>query len=266
MTPTSIAPTALSVHPAVAKFPYLGEDEIAALTISIKQYGVLTPLICDEERRVYDGRARMAIAESLGLTAIPVIVREEKDPLAFAIESRVNRGQLTRSAIALVLFEQHPELATSKNRGGRPKKNCSSGEQLSATHDSYRQLGIRYRVPYQYFSALAEMHAGMSEEDWAHLRHVVLYEEASIPRQFTGFLSGQPAGSQRGAVIYAALIDGELKGILPKAFSSLRNGFENWNGVPTDAKAAIEREWEGLLEGAPAELLKIAVKKGGRRG
>jgi hypothetical protein len=262
-----VSPQSLTLHPALANFPGLSDDQHAALENSVKVFGILTPLVADAERRVYDGRTRLRIAQVLELPSIPVAIRPEPDVLAVAIESAVARRQLTRSGIAFLLFEQHPQLVKERNKGGRPKKLAGiqpvSGQELG----SYRDLALRYRVPREHFGYLAEMHAGMEAEQWAELRRLVLFEEASIPRQYAGFRTGQPAGAQRGAVIYAALnAQGELDGILPRAFASLRNGWEKWRDVPTDAKAAVEKEWELLLEDAPEELLKIAARKGARRG
>ena len=263
-----LPPANLTLHPALADFPGLSDDQLAALTISVKAHGIQGRIVCNEEHQVYDGRALLQIAQALELPVVPVEVREEKDVLRYAIESAVNRRQLTRSAVAFLLFENHPELSSTRNKGGRaknwPPKGPVSGQDLN----SYRDLAVRYRVKRDYFTLLLEMMAGMTPEEWAELRRMVLFEEASIPRQYAGFKTGQPAGSQRGAVIYAAVDEqGVLEGILPRAFSSLRQGFARWgtNDIGTDAKAAIEKEWESLLDDAPAELLKIAARKGARR-
>jgi hypothetical protein len=252
----------LTIHPALENFPGLSDDQIASLTESIKSFGVQEPLICDEQRRVYSGRSRLLVAQALEIQTVPGIIRPENNVLQFAIESAVSRRQLTRSAIAFLLFEQHPELARG-GKAGRPK-NCSTGEQLSARQESFRSLGARYRIHPSYFSLLGEMQFGSSVEEWAQLRHVILYEEASIPRQYAGFRTGLKAGTKRGPVVYACVDEqGLLEGILPSAFASIRQGFARWNtaDIQTDAKAAVEREWAALLDEAPPELLRIAQRK-----
>jgi hypothetical protein len=259
-----LPPQNLSIHPALENFPGLSDDQLAALTLSVKSRGIQTPLVIDGDRQVYDGRAMLGIALALELSLVPVVVREEKDVLAYAIESAVNRRQLTRSAIAFLLFEQHPELAIFRNKGGRPKKPAGI-PQVSVQPSSFAQLSARYRLDRDYFTQLLAMHNGMSVEEWTELRRIVLFEEASIPRQFAGFSTGAKAGCSRGAVIYASLdAQGLLDGILPRAFSSIRQGFARWGTeIPTDAKAAIEKQWSELLDDAPPELLKIARKKAG---
>lgn len=264
-----ISPEELTVHPALEDFPGLSDDQLAALTISVKERGIQTPLICDEENQVYDGRALLGIAKALELESVPVIVRPEADVVAFAIESAVNRRQLTKSGIAFLLFEQHPELAATRGsrQGGRPKKTDTivsvSGKALADRHETFRQMGARYRVPQPYFSNLAEMKEGSSEEEWDELRRLVLYEEASIPRQFAGFCTTQKPGVKRGAVIYGWVNEqGILEGIIPRSFASIRQGFSMWgDAIDSRAKHEIEKQWAELLDAAPPELRKIAKRK-----
>ena len=254
----------LTIHPDIEAFPGHSDDQLAALDLSVKAQGILVPLIADEEYRVYAGRARLAIAMATEMPEVPVIIRREANILGYAIEDAINRRQLTRSAIALVLFEQHPELALFRNKGGRPSKKPVVEPQVS----SFAALAHRYRVPRDYLSHLLSMHTGMSAEEWAELRRVVLFEEASVPRQFAGFSTGLPVGSSRGAVIYAAVdAQGLLEGILPRAFSSIRQGFARWGSeIDSKAKAAVEKEWADLLDAAPPELIKIAKRKAAQNG
>jgi hypothetical protein len=258
-----VSPEQLVAHPDLADFPSLSDDQLAALTISIKERGIQTPLVVDDERQVFDGRARLGIALALDLPSVPVIYRAEKDVLAFAIESAVNRRQLTRSAIAFLLFEQHPDLASASNKGGRPKKLAGVRPVSGLDLASFRDLAVRYRVVREHFTLLAEMRAEMTPDEWTALRSVVLFEEASISRQFAGFKTGRPAGSARGPVVYASVSEqGLLEGILPRAFASIREGFSRWSTeIDSKGKAAVEKEWADLLDQAPPELLRIAKRK-----
>ncbi len=259
-----ISPDQLTVHPDVLNLPGLSDDELAALQQSILEHGVRVPLLVDDHHRVYDGRARLAAALASDKAAVPIVVRREDNVFMAALEGSILRRQLSRSAIAFLLFEQHPDLAAKSNKGGRPKKLVAtrpvSGQELA----SFRDLAARYRVRRDQFVLLAEMREGMTPDEWAQLRHVVLFEEASIPRQYAGFKSGQPAGSNRGPVVYALVNEqGELEGILPRALSSVRQAFSRWStgGIDTKSKAAIEKEWSDLLDEAPRELLTIAMRK-----
>ncbi len=269
-----VSPSSLTVHPALEGFPSLPADQLVVLHNSIEARGIMKPLVCTHDHQVYSGRARLHCAMVLELATVPVMIREESDVLGYAIESRIARGQLTKSGIVLLLFEQHPELAQSRGARAGRKKNCplngqlnvspSNGEQIANRHESFRSLGARYQVPRQYFEQLAEMRAEATAEEWTELRRVILEEEASIPRQYAGFKTGRPAGSARGAVIYAHVDEqGLLAGILPRAFSSIRQGFSQWaaGAIDSRAKAAVEKEWSALLDEAPAELLRIAKRK-----
>jgi hypothetical protein len=256
-----IATTSLTVHPALDGFPSLSPEQLLVLQGSIERCGITDPLIMTPDREVYSGRSRLHCAKILELANVPVIMRPEKDVIGYAIENRIARGQLTKSGIVMVLFEQHPDLAKAPKMG-RPNK-CSSGEHLSKQHDSFRSLGARYQVPYQYFSLLGEMRQDATEEEWQELRKVILEEEASIPRQYAGFKTGLKPGTKRGAVIYASVDEqGYLEGILPRAFSSIREGFSRWETeIDSKSKAAVEKQWGELLDVAPPQLLRMAKRK-----
>lgn len=266
---SSCSPHELEVHPDLVNFPGLSDDQLAALTLSVKERGIQEPLTIDVHGRVYDGRARLQIAKALELFTVPFVTRDETDVLAYAIESAVNRRQLTRSAVAFLLFEQHPDLATVNGRkGGRPSTYKKTGPE-GPVLNSYTALGARYRIKKEYFLLLAEMFNEASEDEWSELRHAILFEEASIPRQYAGFKTGLKPGNKRGAVIYASVNEqGLLDGILPRAFSSIREGFSRWNTheINSKAKAAIEKEWAELLDEAPPELLRIAKRKAAQNG
>jgi hypothetical protein len=180
-----LSPDLLTVHPALADFPGLSDDQIAALENSIKEFGVLVPLVLTDDNQVIDGRAKLHIAVQLELPSVPVIYRAESDPLAYAIESAVNRRQLSRSAIAFVLFEQHPELAAQHGaKAGRPKKSAQVAPISEPA--SFTTLSKRYQVDRKDFTRLLEMRAAMSEEEWTGLRHVVLFEEVPLGRAYAG--------------------------------------------------------------------------------
>jgi len=256
----------LTLHPKIEGFPALSSDQFKVLHASIEKKGILEPLLCTPDYEVYSGRARLRVALSLGLPTVPVVVREEKDVLGFMIESRIARGQLTKSGIVLVLFEQHPALALKPNQGGRPTrqkipviKSPVSGQAIS----SFTQLSERYRVPREYFFHLTEMFQEATAEEWLELRRLILEEEASIPRQYAGFKTGRPAGSKRGAVIYGWVNEqGILEGIFPRSFASILQGFSSWNdAIDTRAKVEIEKQWGELLDAAPPELQRIAKRK-----
>jgi hypothetical protein len=259
--------TALDFHPALKDFPRLTEAERIVLTASVERNGIQIPLIITEENKVIDGRERLEIARALELDDVPVSVvnmKTDAEVRAFAFENRVTAPNMTRSRKVLFILELHPDLAMSGGgRAGRPKK-LENGSPISGDIvNSFRQLAERYKVPREYFDQLAEMRREATADEWKRIELAICNDGVPISRLYPGFKTGLKAGSRRGAVIYAGMIQGTLVGILPRAFSSIREGFSRWAKGEFDsaAKVAIEHEWAAILDEAPLELQRIAKKK-----
>jgi hypothetical protein len=289
-----VSPEQLVAHPDLADFPGLSDDQLAALTISVKERGIQAPLVVDDEHQVFDGRARLAIALALNLPSVPVIYRPEKDVLAFAIESAVNRRQLTRPAIAFLLFEQHPELAASRGakagrpkksaqfapiseKAGRPKKSAQfapisekAGRPKKSAQfapisepESFTSLSLLYRVERKDFTRLLAMKMSMLDEEWAALRHAVLYEEKSIATQYAGWSGarGHLVGGVGSVKIFGVTANGQLDlnlGLFPRTVASLRTCWSGWEKNALLHTPMIE-QWEKVLEDLPDDLAKVTL-------
>lgn len=86
-------------------FPPLTPDEFAALKNSIVQYGVLVPIIMDDEGNVVEGHHRSLVCKELGLSC-PAFVRRftsEAEKMEIAATANGNRRHLTREQKRVVI-------------------------------------------------------------------------------------------------------------------------------------------------------------------
>lgn len=241
-----VSPKQLVVHPDLLAFPGLTKDEYERLKASISDSKrVIDPIKVNTKGQVLDGRNRRQAADDLKLATVPVLVMPDStDPIEIAIITAVDRRQLTKSAIALVLFESHPELRG--DRDGR-KKRCLTEkyrmdhkfrEEMAANYNvpSYRKLAERYQVPRCYFSKLAEIWDFSDDNKWAKIRVKILDGEACIDIVHLGFRGGMGMKSRA-----AAHKPPEPKILLHQVFKSLAVRIGYWEKVEkTDRKSAME--------------------------
>ena len=105
---------------------YVKDDEsMQALCDSIREYGVLSPLLArptGEGYEIVSGHRRRSAALKLGLEKLPVLVREMTDDEAIIlmVDSNIQRENLLPSEKA---FAYKMKLEAMKRQSGRPKKN-----------------------------------------------------------------------------------------------------------------------------------------------
>ncbi len=89
------------VHPVAALFPTLPEDELADLATSIKNEGLLNPIVLDDQGRILDGRNRYAACELAGVK--PTYVDYDGDnPNNYAATVNAQRRQMSKGQQAMV--------------------------------------------------------------------------------------------------------------------------------------------------------------------
>ncbi len=57
----------------------IGERALAKLLESVRQFGIIMPLVIKPDGTIIDGHRRFAVAKQLGLSTVPVVVYEEGD-------------------------------------------------------------------------------------------------------------------------------------------------------------------------------------------
>lgn len=110
------------------------DDSMQALCESIREYGVLSPLLArptGEGYEIVSGHRRRSAALKLGLEKVPVLVREMSDDEAiiFMVDSNIQRENLLPSEKA---FAYKMKLEAIKRKAGRPSKknSCQVGTDL----------------------------------------------------------------------------------------------------------------------------------------
>lgn len=145
-------PSLCRPDPAVKAFPALSGNDFKRLRDDIRETGQISvPLFgrkSGHQVLVFDGRTRLAIAQEIGLSQVPVILDEKADPVAIALQSTVVRRNLTKSGIALTLFEAHPLLR--EEREGRSRRNLFRNKERIEINDirpfekpTYKSLALK---------------------------------------------------------------------------------------------------------------------------
>lgn len=126
-----------SLHSEVIPFKVLNDEKMEALINSIKENGVITPvLIRPTEKNHYEmisGHRRMYAARKAGLATIPAIVREMSDDEAVIamVDANIQREELLPSEKA---FAYKMKLEAMKHQGGRTDiTSGQNGQKLERT-------------------------------------------------------------------------------------------------------------------------------------
>lgn len=89
------------VHPAAAIFPWLPEEELEELVLSICDVGLLQPIVLTPDGMILDGRNRLNACKRAGVE--PTFVVHEGDPVAFVTAANINRRHMTTGARAMAV-------------------------------------------------------------------------------------------------------------------------------------------------------------------
>ena len=133
-------------------------EEMEQLKESIREYGVLSPLLVrprgDGRYEIVSGHRRKAACEALGITELPVLVREMTDDEAviLMVDSNIQREHILPSEKA---FAYKMKMEAVKHQGKAP------------TADSCGQLGHKSR------DSLSETESGRTVQRYIRLTHLI---------------------------------------------------------------------------------------------
>lgn len=133
-------------------------EEMEQLKESIREYGVLSPLLVrprgDGRYEIVSGHRRKAACEALGITELPVLVRDMTDDEAviLMVDSNVQREHILPSEKA---FAYKMKMEAVKHQGKAP------------TADSCGQLGHKSR------DSLSETESGRTVQRYIRLTHLI---------------------------------------------------------------------------------------------
>lgn len=85
-------------------------DEWNAFKDSIRERGMLQPLIITSDGRIMDGGWRWRAAKEWGLKEVPCIVREEKNVMEIIVGSLTHRKHMTKGAVIYLLIPILPKM------------------------------------------------------------------------------------------------------------------------------------------------------------
>ena len=136
-------------------FKVLDDDKMDDLVESIKQNGVLTPVLVRPDKNnsyeMISGHRRMHAAIKAGLETIPAIVRDMEDDEAIVImvDANIQREELLPSEKA---FADKMKLGAMKRHAGRPPKNnsCQNGTNLRSDEELGNLVGESARSIQRY--------------------------------------------------------------------------------------------------------------------
>ena len=133
-------------------------EEMEQLKESIQEYGVLSPLLVrprgDGRYEIVSGHRRKAACEALGITELPVLVRDMTDDEAviLMVDSNIQREHILPSEKA---FAYKMKMEAVKHQGKAP------------TADSCGQLGHKSR------DSLSETESGRTVQRYIRLTHLI---------------------------------------------------------------------------------------------
>ena len=121
-------------------FKVVEDDEMEQLKESIRESGVLIPALARPIEGGYElisGHRRMDACDSLGMTTMPVIVRNltDEEAIIAMVDSNLQREHILPSEKA---FAYKMKMDALKKTPGRPSKNLS---QLATNSDTAKEIG-----------------------------------------------------------------------------------------------------------------------------
>ena len=135
-------------------FKVVDDDKMEELVNSIRQNGVLTPVLVrptdDDGYEMISGHRRMHAAQRAGLTKIPAIIRELTDDAAtiVMVEANSQREEVLPSEKA---FAYKMRYEAMKRQAGRPEKNLSQvGTNLRTDAELAKDVGESKNQVYRY--------------------------------------------------------------------------------------------------------------------
>jgi len=114
-------------------FKVLDDEKMEELIESIKENGILTPVIVRKDRddlyQMISGHRRLYAAKKAGLTTIPAIIKDMDDDEAviYMVDSNLQREEILPSEKA---FSYKMKYDAMKRVAGRPKKEQENGAQV----------------------------------------------------------------------------------------------------------------------------------------
>lgn len=284
-----INPDRITIPPEAACVPELSEAQFRALTESIRERGIETPLrvsltVGETVGRsdgqtaqptdwvLISGRHRLRAALGLGLSTVPCVeVKMPRDLREAMIEEAVVCRDLPRAGRAALLLDIHPELLTRKGKHSHAqnglnlkKGNVSPSGQRLATRDdkgsdeeeTITSISNRYGLHKDYLSAVIEarLECRDGSTDWDELRGHLCLEPMAPSRVICCLRGIQSQGV--GAVVKAPGKAGaDYNRLALAAPVSLGNAWERWTDLTEGAREMSLARWSIAASHMPSQAI-----------
>ncbi|MCM2370374.1 ParB N-terminal domain-containing protein [Aporhodopirellula aestuarii] len=110
-------------HEACLSVPEMGAEDFGNLIESIKEYGLLIPILVDRERRLLDGRRRILACHAAGVRLEEAMIDETDETPEAIAETNFARRHLTQDQRAMNATELLPSF-----RDAAKKRKMAGGE------------------------------------------------------------------------------------------------------------------------------------------
>jgi len=254
----------LKLHPLQIAIPVPDKSSEAWRTFvcSVKEKGILQPLLVTEAGAIMDGGWRWRAATEAALPKVPVMVRDGKEAERIIFDSLLNRKQFSRGTAAFVLLRVKPDLVAdaalrrTQNLRGQPNGNgCSSvslSEQASLWGISERTLVDAVRV-FKLFRDQPDLQA-----KYEPLLLAGEYSLAGIIQEATTSAKAEPASRPKPASRGKAtqLRKSKRGRDLPKsgmqlfgeAFDKLSSALFQWHRFAPENRTKILSTWRHFVQ------------------
>ena len=121
-------------HPHSRIFPLLEESALQELADDIRENGLRSPIVIDDDNQILDGRNRQAACQMAGITPVyETFIGSESDKFAYVASLNLHRRHLNENQRAKIAAE------VANTRNGRPK--TGSTDPVS-TADAAKALNV----------------------------------------------------------------------------------------------------------------------------
>lgn len=139
-------PRKLSVHPAARHQPEWADDDsrFEHLIESIRDQGIVCPVVVDPEDRIVDGRHRWRAAKRLQIPSVPVQVCDRDEVSSIILSTLIQRRHYTPGQIAYLAFPAFEGAyeEACRRRLAALKKNTNGLKPAKTVQDLAAEIGV----------------------------------------------------------------------------------------------------------------------------
>jgi hypothetical protein len=282
-------PSDISEHPLLKNISLLPTEKYEVLKATIAVRGIEHPVTClpgrilegKQQYLLIDGRHRLKAAQELRLCKFPAVIRpamSDEQTLKFILDAAVTGRQLTKSGIALMLFECNPAMIENRKArtGGRPRKakpafadtgfpaNKDGHIVETEAETSFTEMAEDYHVPRDYFSRLATIRENCrpwpddKDFEWKLVKRWIIEDEMGITRllpALEGYQLTHSLGKDKTQIKATGKLPTNLQDGFSRSFRYLSNQFSKWETLGRPQKNELIEMWYSkVLPSLPKDL------------